>query len=76
MRSVFGFFKKWQNRAKTSFLLVLGLSAVLPTATLTPRGTEGNVNSIFSVRIKEHIPLEESADCLEGLKIGWMGMNG
>ena len=61
---------------KNSVLFVLGFSAVRLTVTIVPRGTKENVNSIFSVRIKEHISLEESADGLEGLKIGWMGMNG
>ena len=64
------------SKKKYPTLSVIGFSAILPTAPIRSRGTEGNVNSIFSVRYKEHISLEESADGLEGLKIGWMGMNG
>ena len=49
MRSVFDFLLKiGKFEQKTPFLYVLGFSSFLLTATLTPRGTEGNVNSIRS----------------------------
>ena len=74
MRSVIGIFSIMNNLKKN--LSVLGLSAVLPTAPIGSRGTEGNVNSIFSVRGKEHISIEESADGLEGFENRVVGMYG
>ena len=64
------------KKKKKKTLSVLGLSAVLPTVTIGSRGTEGNVNSIFSVRGKEHISIEESAAGFEGFENRVVGMYG